>query len=1174
MSTLRLALRTLAHYWQTTLAVAAGVAVAVAVLAGALGVGESVRASLRELAVGRLGATDVLVASTHFFRAALPADLIANNRLGAGGDAYGLIALDGMAVSASTGARLSGVSIYGVDERFWTFHGRRAPGPLRARDAWVSPALARDLGLSADAGSRADNGVQTAAGGGAILLRMPQPSAIPLSTLQGRRDESGQTIRVTVRGTLPADRMGEFSLRPHQGDVRAVFVPIARLQADLSRPASINAVLIKMGEAPAGQTQAGRTQASGTPEAQSAVVQQALAASLQLADAGLKLRSASPAGTIAVESDAGLLTDRTIAALDRTASARGWQTVPVLAYLAHTIRVRDREIPYSIVAAVDLPAYAALEGGTAPASAPQTSGGDPPIWLNAWAAERLGARPGERVDIAYDVWEDGGGLVSRSTSFVFAGVVPMDGAGGDRTLTPEYPGITDQENVAEWDPPFPLDLSRISDADEDYWRRYRAAPKAFITPADGQRLWRSRFGQVSSVRLRPRPASASESGSAPAAALAGVASALVPALDLETAGLLVQPVRAAALTASAGTTDFGEYFLYFSFFLVVAAVLLAALFFRMGVEQRIMQVGLFQAVGLTPRQVRRALLLESVAVAFVGALLGAAGAVAYAALILAGLRTWWRGAVGTSALTLHVSWTVLAIGVATGVIVAVGSMLVTLRRVSRQPARALLHGDETDRLDRASAASSDVGAWGGWRGRVALLCGLLAAALLVASMLGVMPREGGFFGAGGLLLCASLLALSVRLRRPRPAPLSASSARGLWRLGGINASARPGRTTTSVALMAFATFVIVSTSAFKRDVHGEASQRASGTGGFALWAESVAPILDDPRTASGRRALGLDTPELRAFTEPMSMTRFRVRPGDDSSCLNLYRPENPRLIAPEPSFVQAGERFIFDGSLAATDAERANPWTLLNRVESDGTVPAIVDSTSLTYVFHKKLGDVIAIPRGAGDPLRLKVVASLSHSLFQSELILSDANFVRFFPSNDGYRLFLVEADASQAPAISALLDDRLSNFGVRVQGTADRLAAYQQVENTYLSTFQALGSLGLLLGTLGVGAVLLRNVLERRRDIALLRAVGYTQRAVAAVVLAETLTLIGWGLAIGSGCALLAILPAILERGGTFPWFTASILLLVVIAVGVGMSRLATAAAARVSVTGMLRAE
>ena len=94
--------------------------------------------------------------------------------------------------------------------------------------------------------------------------------------------------------------------------------------------------------------------------------------------------------------------------------------------------------------------------------------------------------------------------------------------------------------------------------------------------------------------------------------------------------------------------------------------------------------------------------------------------------------------------------------------------------------------------------------------------------------------------------------------------------------------------------------------------------------------------------------------------------------------------------------------------------------------------------------------------------------------------------------------------------------------------GTAERLAQFHRVENTYLSTFQALGGLGLILGTIGLATVLLRNVLERRRELALLGAVGFRRGHVLTMVVAENVLLLGCGLLAGAVCAGLAIAPAI----------------------------------------------
>src|SRR5882672_844818 len=107
MRTLTLLRRNLIYYWRTNLAVAAGVAIAVSVLAGAALVGESVRASLRDVLIGRLGATESVVIGSGFFREALADAFPA---------ACPLIAMEGMVIGDRGGTRASHVSVYGVDD--------------------------------------------------------------------------------------------------------------------------------------------------------------------------------------------------------------------------------------------------------------------------------------------------------------------------------------------------------------------------------------------------------------------------------------------------------------------------------------------------------------------------------------------------------------------------------------------------------------------------------------------------------------------------------------------------------------------------------------------------------------------------------------------------------------------------------------------------------------------------------------------------------------------------------------------------------------------------------------------------------------------------------------------------------------------------------------------------
>ncbi|HEX2442378.1 MAG TPA: ABC transporter permease, partial [Vicinamibacterales bacterium] len=288
-------------------------------------------------------------------------------------------------------------------------------------------------------------------------------------------------------------------------------------------------------------------------------------------------------------------------------------------------------------------------------------------------------------------------------------------------------------------------------------------------------------------------------------------------------------------------------------------------------------------------------------------------------------------------------------------------------------------------------------------------------------------------------------------------------------------------------------------------------------------------------------------------------------------------PTNPTLIAPEAGFIESN-RFTFASSMAESDAERANPWLLLRRQFDDGAVPVIADATSMQYVLHVAVGDTFSIDTGGARPLVLRFVGALRDSVLQGELILAEDAFVRLFPGQQGYRLFLVDAPAirslDDARAVAGLVERELQPFGVDATVTSERLASFHEVENTYLSTFQALGGLGLLLGTIGLATVMFRNVLERRRELGLLRAVGYDTRRMTLMIVAEAAFVLAVGMAAGIASAAIAIAPAWLARGGAMPGAGLMVLLAAVACAGVVSSMIATRAALGGRILEALRAE
>ncbi|HKH48029.1 MAG TPA: hypothetical protein VKM72_25500, partial [Thermoanaerobaculia bacterium] len=147
---MRRALRSLTHFRKASLAVALGAAVATAVLTGALLAGDSVRGSLRDLTLERLGGVDLALVADHFFREELATDLVRRRAA----EAAPVIVLLGTAVHGSSGARAAGVAIYGVDTRFVRLHGAslpeltagKSPGALFPPVVLNEP-LGRELGI-------------------------------------------------------------------------------------------------------------------------------------------------------------------------------------------------------------------------------------------------------------------------------------------------------------------------------------------------------------------------------------------------------------------------------------------------------------------------------------------------------------------------------------------------------------------------------------------------------------------------------------------------------------------------------------------------------------------------------------------------------------------------------------------------------------------------------------------------------------------------------------------------------------------------------------------------------------------------------------------------------------------------------------------------------------------
>ena len=1114
-------LPSLRHYWRSNVAVVLTAAVAASVLTGALMVGDSVRGSLRDLTLDRLGGIDHALLGAGFFREGLRDELMNDAGFAARyGPVSAAILMRGSVVQPESGRRAARVYVQGIDDGFAAFFpGMEESLDLSRRDGQLFASLAINRSLAS---------ALAVEPGDSVVLYLERPSEAPRASLMGEKDPADQleSVRLSVVSVLEDEGPGRFQLAPHQSQPLVGYLHLRDLQRELDRRNLVNSLLV-------GEREDGGSGPPPDPEAAAADVERLVRAHAQVADFGLALEATDE--HLLVTTSQIILGAELAGEVEAAASERGAETIEISTYLANRAAADSgAAAPYSTIAALntaragELGALRLTDGRPAPALGPGE------VLVNSFLAEDLSVGTGDRLAIDYFQLGDREQLFERTVETTVAGVVEMTGWGADRTLTPDFPGVADADNMSDWDPTFPVDLSRIRDLDEAYWDEYRATPKLFVSLDYGAELWSSRFGVLTSLRLLP-PADMT-----PEQLQATLEEELPERIAFHAAGLAVEPVKARGLRGASGATDFGGLFVGFSLFLIVSAALLVGLFFRLGTESRASEMGLLLALGYGIKRVRRRFLIEGAWLGGVGVLLGLGGAVLYAGAMMAALRTLWRSAVGSSHLYLHVEPLTLAMGGAASVLVVLFAIRGAVGRLAAVPPIRLLRGETSDQPPAAGMP--------GRRARwTASVGGGLAAVLLGGSA--VAPASTAaylFFGGGACLLIAGLAGFTLWLRRRPAAPLESWSLRAGSRMAAANASLNPGRSLLCAALVASASFVIVAVGAYGLRFGEETRDLDSGAGGFDLVAETDVSILADLSSVDGRFELGFGD-EASEFIGQSQIVAFRTVPGDDISCLNLFQPERPRLLGAPPELIARGG-FRFQ---SLTEGAGEEPWRLLEQDLGPGVIPAIGDFNSVMWILHSGLGQGIEIETERGETVELRLVGLLRKSVFQSELVISGANLAKHFPSRTGASYFLLRTPPGEQDRTMQELERTLGGFGFDAVPTALRLQAFQAVENTYLGTFQTLGGLGLLLGTLGLAVVLLRNLLERRGELATLQAIGFWRGALAWLVVAENGLVLTAGVAVGAASALVAVSPHLLGGHAMVPWPSLALTLLLVMAAG-----------------------
>ncbi len=913
--------------------------------------------------------------------------------------------------------------------------------------------------------------------GDELLLRVRSAEIIPLNAPFSEEETGTMALRLPISAIAGDNQLGRFSLRNNQLAPYNIFVPKKLLSDKMDLSGLSNLILVADKE--------GLTQDA---------LNQSLSKNRKLKDAGLSL------SYLADSSALQLLSDRVF--IDKSISDRleNWPIEPqkILTYFVNSFRFHGNETPYSFVTAASENFF-------------DKSPGDNQIIINSWLAKDLGISVGDSLQMSYFAIGPMRKLVEKSVWLRVSEVVPVESASLNRSLMPAFPGLTEAGNCRDWEAGIPIDLSKIRDQDEQYWTDYRGTPKAYISLKKGLQLWENPFGNYTAIRFPADALSFSE-----------LESRLLQSIKPSDINLSFVGVRERGKQAASNGVDFGQLFLSLSFFVIVAALLLLVLVYSLNVESRHRETGIVHALGFNKSQLIRLRMMEALPALLLSALLGGILGVLYNKVMLWGLNSVWNDAVHADMLKMVIRPQTIIVGILTGMVIATISIYVVTVRSFRKNIVAVIRSQSVSVRFGKNLINKLLVVLG-WGGTVALVFYSLSNALVQNASL--------VLAAGFLFLMGSASFVSILLN---PAKGKTSFEKNLFGSGELiwkNVGRNKNRSMAVVWLLALGTFTIIVTGANRKTFVNTNNQRTSGTGGFSLWVETSVPILHDLNTREGRSTYGLDGEEVMKNT---SFVQFYNLPGDDASCLNLNQVQLPQILGVNPHIFNSLGAFSFSNLLD----DAPSPWLQLTKNRGSGIIPAIADQTVIQWGLMKSIGDTLNYLNERGDTIRLLLVGGLNPSVFQGNILISDSCFLANFPSSGGSKMMLVEVPPSQEKQMEQLLKSRWVDYGVEMMPAPERLAAFYSVTNTYLNIFMILGGLGVILGTVGMGIVLMRNMLDRKHELAVMKALGFTQKQLFRLIVMENMWLLALGMTIGIMSALIGILPSLLSPAFQIPGY------------------------------------
>lgn len=663
------------------------------------------------------------------------------------------------------------------------------------------------------------------------------------------------------------------------------------------------------------------------------------------------------------------------------------------------------------------------------------------IILSDYAAEHLHASVGDSVRMSYFLSRDLKNLDTKEQLFHVKSIESLSAFQKDKLLSTEFPGLSNVEKCTDWDSDLPIKMDRIHKADEDFWYKYKQTPKALVAYDVVIADWGSTFGTATALRANTRN------------------------LQLRTYSsqiTIVHP-RSQALYSASNGTDFTSLFMALGFFIILSAILLMQNPLVEMFTQRRDELQLYVQLGYKPKSVQSMLFKEAFSVMLIASPFGVLAGIINSAVTLWLLGNVWSGATHTEGFALHFNPLTIICSFVIGLIVCAISLWIVVRKLLKQ-----------DQSEHTITEKQNKRNW---------LLGILLQSVVIA-LIGynfIHLHSMALFIICGLLWIGTygiFLRAFINDKLLKPSLNLWNRTQMMWQ--SIFASKKQHILAYwSLSIGVFTVFAV----GLNRPDFSDSAIFSKATGGYDFYVDSRVPVQYDLNNADVRSKLSLT-----ALPDSTQFLQFMRHSQDEASCLNLNKVETPTVLGIELSQM---EPFGISGSMEIGNS--GNPELQNSRIaEIKNSIPSVyVDEEALIWSMMKSVGDTLLYKNSNGEDVKVLIAGTYPTGIFHGNAIMSASDFRALWPRENGIEVMLVKS--SNPSAASELLSVAMSEYGLSIQTTEERIKMFFEVTDTYLIIFLTLGGLGLLLGIFSLIIIVRKNLTASRATISQLQAMGFT---------------------------------------------------------------------------------